>query len=136
MCPPTGFDSVRADSHRRLCRSPAWPRLSRSRHKATPPATSTSMSVVLPAGSSPPGHRGRLLLAAMQEFSSLGAPEVWRLLITAVCGHPSDLARGGRAVPLCPGRSDVDLFRDGEGVIDLNAEVAHRALDLLVPQQN
>src|SRR5438132_10259868 len=49
--------------------------------------------------------------------------------------HPSDLARGGRAVPLCPGRSDVDLFRDGESVIDLNAEVAHRALDLLVPQQ-
>ena len=48
--------------------------------------------------------------------------------------HPSDLARGGRAVPLCPGRSDVDLFRDGESVIDLNAEVAHCALDLLVPQ--
>ena len=34
-----------------------------------------------------------------------------------------------------PGRSDVDLFRDGESVIDLNAEVAHGALDLLVPQQ-
>jgi len=27
------------------------------------------------------------------------------------------------------------LFCYGEGVIDLNAEIAHRALNLLVPQQ-
>jgi len=49
--------------------------------------------------------------------------------------HLSDLVRGGRAVPLCPGRSDVDLFRDGESVVDLNPQIAHGALDLLVAQQ-
>jgi hypothetical protein len=49
--------------------------------------------------------------------------------------HRSDLVRGGRAVPLCPGRSDVDLFRDGESVVDLNPQIAHGALDLLVAQQ-
>ena len=50
--------------------------------------------------------------------------------------HRSDLVRGGRAVPLCPGRSDVDLFRDGESVVDLNPQIAHGALDLLVAQQS
>jgi len=49
--------------------------------------------------------------------------------------HLSDLVRGGRAVLLCPGRSDVDLFRDGESVVDLNPQIAHGALDLLVAQQ-
>jgi len=42
---------------------------------------------------------------------------------------------GGKASRLCPGSSDVDLFGYGESVVDLNAEVAHRALDLLVSQQ-
>src|ERR1700730_836586 len=41
----------------------------------------------------------------------------------------------GKASRLCPCSSDVDLFGYGESVIDLNAEVAHRALNLLVPQQ-
>lgn len=36
----------------------------------------------------------------------------------------------GRAPPLCPCRSDVDLFRDSDGVIDLDSKVAHCALDL------
>ena len=40
----------------------------------------------------------------------------------------------GRAGLLCPGSSDVDLFGYGKSIIDLNAEVAHRALNLLVPQ--
>jgi len=42
---------------------------------------------------------------------------------------------GGKASRLCPSSSDVDLFGYGESVVDLNAEVAHRALDLLVSQQ-
>jgi hypothetical protein len=41
----------------------------------------------------------------------------------------------GKASRLCPCSSDVDLFGYGEGVIDLNAEIAHCALNLLVPQQ-
>jgi hypothetical protein len=34
-----------------------------------------------------------------------------------------------------PFASDVDLFGYGKSIIDLNAEVAHRALNLLVPQE-
>ncbi len=40
----------------------------------------------------------------------------------------------GKASRLCPRSSDVDLFGYGESVIDLNAEITHRALDLLVLQ--
>jgi hypothetical protein len=29
----------------------------------------------------------------------------------------------GRACLLCPGSSDVELFRNGEGIIDLDTEV-------------
>lgn len=36
----------------------------------------------------------------------------------------------GRACPLCPGISDVYLFRYCQGVIDLNAEIPDRAFDL------
>jgi hypothetical protein len=41
----------------------------------------------------------------------------------------------GRACPLCPGISDVDLFSYREGVIDLNAEVSDGAFDLGVTEQ-
>ena len=41
----------------------------------------------------------------------------------------------GRACPLCPGISDVNLFRYCEGVIDLDAEIPDRTLDLGVPEQ-
>ena len=40
----------------------------------------------------------------------------------------------GRACPLCPAKSDVDLFRHGEGIVDLDAEVAHSALNLRMPE--
>ena len=43
--------------------------------------------------------------------------------------------RRGRAIPLCPRTSDVDLFGYRESVVDLDAEIAHRALDFLVSQQ-
>jgi hypothetical protein len=42
----------------------------------------------------------------------------------------------GRAFPLCPGSSDVDLLCDGKGIIDLDAEVPHRAFDLGVTKQD
>src|SRR5665647_1232 len=41
----------------------------------------------------------------------------------------------GRACPLCPGISDINLFRYCQGVIDLNAEIPGRAFDLGVPEQ-
>jgi hypothetical protein len=41
----------------------------------------------------------------------------------------------GRAGQLCPGSSDVDLPRYSEGVVDLNAEIAHGALDLSMAKQ-
>jgi len=41
----------------------------------------------------------------------------------------------GRAIPHCPGRSDVDLFDYGESIIGLNAEIPDGALDLGMSQQ-
>jgi hypothetical protein len=36
----------------------------------------------------------------------------------------------GRACPLCPGISDINLFRYCQGVIDLNAGTPDRTFDL------
>src|SRR5664279_2513550 len=41
----------------------------------------------------------------------------------------------GRACPLCPGISDINLFRYCQGVIDLNAEIPDRAFDLGMTKQ-
>jgi hypothetical protein len=41
----------------------------------------------------------------------------------------------GRACPLCPGISDVDLFSYREGIIDLDAEVSDGAFDFDVAKQ-
>jgi hypothetical protein len=41
----------------------------------------------------------------------------------------------GRACPLCPDISDVDLFRYREGIVDLNAEVSDGAFDFGVAKQ-
>ena len=41
----------------------------------------------------------------------------------------------GRACPLCPGISDVNLFRYRKCVIDLNAEVSDGAFDFCVAEQ-
>ena len=43
--------------------------------------------------------------------------------------------RTGRACPLCPGISDINLFRYCQGIIDLDAEISDRAFDLGMPQQ-
>jgi hypothetical protein len=42
------------------------------------------------------------------------------------------MSKGGNASRLCPGNSDVDLFGYGESVIDRNAEIPDRALDLVI----
>jgi hypothetical protein len=36
--------------------------------------------------------------------------------------------RLGRASPLCPGSSDVNLFRYCQGVVHLDTQISHRAL--------
>jgi hypothetical protein len=41
----------------------------------------------------------------------------------------------GRACPLGPGISDINLFRYCQGVIDLDAEIPDRAFDLGMPEQ-
>ena len=43
--------------------------------------------------------------------------------------------RPGRAFPLCPGISDVNLFSYRKRVIDLNAEVSDGAFDFGMPEQ-
>jgi hypothetical protein len=41
----------------------------------------------------------------------------------------------GRACPLCPGDSDINLFGNRERVVNLDAEIAYRAFDLGVAEQ-
>jgi len=41
----------------------------------------------------------------------------------------------GRACPLCPGTSDIDLLSYGEGIIYLDAEIPHSAFDLRMAEQ-
>jgi hypothetical protein len=53
-------------------------------------------------------------------MSVVGTKRLWRL---------------GRACPLCPGISDIDLFRYRQGVIDLDAEITYSALDLCMSEQ-
>ena len=45
------------------------------------------------------------------------------------------LRRLGRECPLCPGISDIHLLGDRQGIVDLDAEVADRALDLRVTEE-
>jgi hypothetical protein len=42
----------------------------------------------------------------------------------------------GRARPLCPGDSDIDLFGDRERVVNLDPEISDRAFDLGVAEQS
>src|SRR5262249_24521199 len=41
----------------------------------------------------------------------------------------------GQSTTALPGISDVDLLCDLKGVVDLDAQVAHRTLNFLVPEQ-
>src|SRR5215510_13952284 len=43
--------------------------------------------------------------------------------------------RRGRACPLCPGTSDINLFCYRERIVDFDAEIADRTLDLRVAEQ-
>jgi hypothetical protein len=41
----------------------------------------------------------------------------------------------GRVCPLCPGISDINLFRYCQGIIDLDAKIPDRAFDLGMSEQ-
>jgi hypothetical protein len=41
----------------------------------------------------------------------------------------------GRACPLCPCISDINLFRYCQGVIDLDTKISDRTFDLGMPEQ-
>ena len=41
----------------------------------------------------------------------------------------------GRACPLCPGISDINLFRYCKGIIDFDAEISDGAFDLCMFKQ-
>jgi hypothetical protein len=53
----------------------------------------------------------------------------------SACGPKLPMA-SGRACPLCPGTSDVNLFRYREGIIDLDAKVPDRAFDFGVAERS
>lgn len=40
------------------------------------------------------------------------------------------IGKMGRGCPLCPGKSDIDLLCDFEGIINFYAKVTNRALNL------
>src|SRR5262249_48970575 len=46
--------------------------------------------------------------------------------------HDSDQLAKGQSMITLPGTSDIDLLGYGQGVVDFDTEVAHRALDLLI----
>jgi hypothetical protein len=69
----------------------------------------------------PPPPRRSIILKLRRCMSPLLAQTAWE--------------RAGRACPLCPGISDIDLFRYCQGVIDLYAEISDCAFDLGMPQQ-
>ena len=47
----------------------------------------------------------------------------------------SPLLDVGRVRQLCPGRSDVDLFSYGQSIVDFDAQVSDRALNLRMTEE-
>jgi hypothetical protein len=56
-----------------------------------------------------------------------------RLLKAEIGTNPP--RRAGKASPLCPGTSDINLFRYCQSVIDLDAKIPDRAFDLGMTEQ-
>jgi hypothetical protein len=44
--------------------------------------------------------------------------------------------KSGRACPLCPSISDIDLFRYRQGIVYFDPEISYCALDLGVTKQS
>jgi hypothetical protein len=45
-----------------------------------------------------------------------------------------DIKQTGRARPLCPGNSDINLFCYSERIIDFDPKISDRAFDLGMPE--
>ena len=77
--------------------------------------------------------RSRALLVELADKSHLDECHLLALkchLLARSDGWPM-----GRACPLCPGDSDINLFGDRECVVNLDAEIADRAFDFGVAEQ-
>jgi hypothetical protein len=48
--------------------------------------------------------------------------------------YPPCHKRLGRVSPLCPWSSDINLFRYGQGIIDVDAQIPDRAFNLPVAE--
>ena len=68
-------------------------------------------------------------------FSRTGRPIFSAYFLLRIDGLVDASPPADRAERLCPGGSDIDLFRYGKSMIDLDAKVAHRALDLRMAKQ-
>jgi hypothetical protein len=55
--------------------------------------------------------------------------------VADVAFWPEPASRTGSARPLCPGVSDIHLFRYCEGVVDLNPKVSDCAFNLGMPER-
>jgi len=76
--------------------------------------------------------------AANERLQKINPAALWseasemecRLLAQTGCWKP------GRACPLCPGISDINLFRYCQGIIYFDAEISDSAFDLGVAEQS
>jgi hypothetical protein len=59
----------------------------------------------------------------------------WWVTTFGRCCWLTPTVRVGQSLSALPGISDVNLFRNCQGVIDLNAEIPDRAFDLGMPEQ-
>ncbi len=67
---------------------------------------------------------------ADRSFNEHSSPPLDGVLLAQICR-----SWVGRACPLCPGNSDINLFRYGKGIIHLDAKIPDGAFDLRVAQQ-
>src|SRR6266478_5402052 len=134
MRPPTGFDAVTADSYRWLCRSPAW--LVFPVVVIRQPVGNVHKHVGRTTSGLIPAIAADCCLLGRRNSAARRTPEVSDACPSPPFVAPLGCCGRGRAIPLCPGsRSDINLFSYCESVVYLNAEIAHRAFNLLVPQQ-
>jgi hypothetical protein len=74
------------------------------------------------------------LLGAVAKRTPIAAKQM-SLLTKRLCGQHLCCRELGRARQPCPGNSDVDFLRNLKGVVDLDAQISHRALDLRVAEE-
>ena len=78
-------------------------------------------SVVAARGRLPQGH------SQIQSRATIVA------VVVSIAAGTSLTSREGKSIAALSGTSDVDLFGDGKGVVDLHVDIAHCGVNLLVP---